>query len=61
MRIVRVNSRHSQAQPVYGPDLVQAVSIVKDVWSLVKHSEYLTNMLKTPVDRVTEMKDVFSR
>lgn len=61
VRILRVNNRHSQAQPVYGLDLVQAVSVVKDVWSTVRCSEYLTSIFKTPEDRVTEMKDIFSR
>lgn len=61
VRIVRVNSRHSHAQPVYGLDLVKAVSIVNDVWSTCGCSEYLRSMLKTPEDRVTEMKEIFSR
>lgn len=61
MHIAQVNSRHTQAQPVYGLDLVQAVSIVNDVSRTVSCSEYLTSMLKTPEDRVTEMKEIINR
>ena len=61
MRIAQVNCRHSQAQPVYGLDLVQAVSIVNDLWRTVNCSEYLTSVLKTPEDRVVEMKETIRR
>lgn len=56
-----MNSRHCHAQPVYGLDLVQAVSVVNNVWHTVSCCEYLTSVLKTPEDRVTEMKEAISR
>lgn len=61
MRIIEVNSRHAQAQPVYGLDLVKAVSVVNDMWHTVKSSEYLTSVLKTPEERVIELKEIFAR
>ena len=61
MRIAQVNSRHCHAQPVYGLDLVQAVSVVNDVWHTVSCFEYLTSVLKTPEDRVSEMKEAINR
>lgn len=61
VRITEVNSRHSQAQPVYGLDLVKAVSVVHNVWSTVRRSECLTSTLKTPEDRVIELKETISR
>ena len=61
MRIAQVNSRHCHAQPVYGLDLVQAVSLVSDVWHTVSCCEYLTSVLKTPEDRVSEMKEAINR
>lgn len=61
MRIKEVNSRHAQAQPVYGLDLVKAVSVVKDMWHTDKSSKYLTSALKTPEDRVNELKEVIER
>ena len=61
VRIMEVNSRHAQAQPVYGLDLVKAVSVVNDMWHTVKSSEYLTSVLKTPEERVIELKEIFSR
>lgn len=61
MRIMEVNSRHAQAQPVYGLDLVKAVSVVNDMWHTVKSSEYLTSVLKTPEERVIELKEIFAR
>ena len=60
-RIVEVNSRHAQAQPVYGVDLVKAVSVVHNVWTTVKRSEYLTNMMKTPESRIDEMREIIRR
>lgn len=61
MRIAQVNSRHCHAQPVYGLDLVQAVSVVNNVWHTVSCCEYLTSVLKTPEDRVDEMKEAINR
>ena len=61
MRIVEVNSRHAQAQPVYGVDLVKAVSVVHNVWTTVKRSECLTNMMKTPESRIDEMREIIRR
>lgn len=58
---MEVNSRHAQAQPVYGLDLVKAVSVVNDMWHTVKSSEYLTSVLKTPEERVIELKEIFAR
>lgn len=58
---MEVNSRHAQAQPVYGLDLVNAVSVVNDMWHTVKSSEYLTSVLKTPEERVIELKEIFAR
>ena len=60
-RIVEVNSRHAQAQPVYGVDLVKAVSVVHNVWTTVKRSEYLTSMIKTPEYRIDEMREIIRR
>ena len=61
MRIAQVNSRHCHAQPVYGLDLVQAVSVVNNVWRTVSCCEYLTSVLNTPEDRVVEMKEAINR
>lgn len=61
LHIAQVNSRHSHAQPVYGLDLVKAVSLVNDVWHTVNCSEYFTSLLKTPEERVIEMKETISR
>ena len=61
VRIMEVNSRHAQAQPVYGLDLVKAVSFVSDMRHNVKSSEYLTSVLKTPEDRLIELKEIIAR
>lgn len=60
VRITEVNSRHCQAQPVYGLDLVKAVSVV-NVWNTVSRSECLTSVVKTPEERVIELKEIFAR
>ena len=58
---MEVNSRHAQAQPLYGLDLVKAVSIVKNLWHTAKLPECLTSVLKTPEDRISEMKEIITR
>ncbi|XP_068750575.1 helicase domino-like isoform X1 [Montipora capricornis] len=60
-RIMEVNSRHAQAQPLYGLDLVKAVSIVNNLWHTAKLPECLTSVLKTPEDRISEMKEIITR
>lgn len=61
-RIMEVNGRHAQAQPLYGLDLVKAVSFVSNLWQHnVKPSECLISLLKTPEERISEMKETIAR
>ena len=60
-RIMEVNSRHAQAQPLYGLDLVKAVSFESNLWQRnAKPPECLT-LLKTPEERISEMKEIIAR
>jgi hypothetical protein len=68
--LAAVNERRCMAQPVYGQDLVQSVTVLRNplerTWSKISNHrpsicETLQSMTKSPQERIDEMHETVKR